>query len=326
MIRVGIVGYGNLGKGVELAIQNAPDIQLLALFTRRKPSQVETIYNTPVFHLDDIEDWKEKIDVLILCGGSASDLPEMTPNLAQNFNVVDSFDNHSQIPEHFNRVDAMAQKGNRIALISGGWDPGLFSLNRLFGEAILPQGKSYTFWGKGVSQGHSDAIRRVPGVRLAKQYTIPNEEALETVRQGQNPTLSTSDKHLRDCYVVLEQNADPHEVEIAIKSMPNYFADYKTTVHFIDEAEFNNKHTSMAHGGYVFRTAHTGFSQEHQQVIEYHIKLDSNPEFTGSVLVAYARAIYKMHRQGSIGCKTVLDVPPGLLSEKSPETLRASLL
>src|SRR5690554_5359619 len=228
MIRVGIVGYGNLGKGVELAIQNAPDIQLLALFTRRKPNQVETIYNTPVFHLDDIEDWKEKIDVLILCGGSASDLPEMTPNLAQNFNVVDSFDNHSQIPEHFNRVDAMAQKGNRIALISGGWDPGLFSLNRLFGEAILPQGKSYTFWGKGVSQGHSDAIRRVPGVRLAKQYTIPNEEALETVRQGQNPTLSTSDKHLRDCYVVLEQNADPHEVEIAIKSMPNYRSEEHT--------------------------------------------------------------------------------------------------
>ncbi len=326
-IRIGILGYGNLGKGVELAVQTAPDMELVAVFTRRDPSSLSIkTSGVPVVSVNDVEDWKDKIDVMILCGGSATDLPVQTPQYAKLFNVVDSFDTHARIPEHFANVDAAAKENGKVAVISCGWDPGMFSLARVYSNAILPDGNDYTFWGKGVSQGHSDAIRRVKGVKNAKQYTIPVESALEAVRSGKNPELTTRDKHTRECFVVLEEGADAAAVEKEIKEMPNYFADYDTTVHFISEEELLKNHSGMAHGGFVFRTGKTGADKEHNHVIEYSLKLDSNPEFTTSVLVAVARAAFKMHSEGAKGCKTMLDIPPAYLSDKSGEELRAHLL
>ena len=326
-IRVGIMGYGNLGRGVELAVKAAEDMELAAVFTRRDPASVSILTEgVPVCPADQAEEWKDKIDVLVICGGSATDLPVQTPKYAAMFNVVDSFDTHARIPEHFDNVDSAAKAAGTTALISCGWDPGLFSLNRVYANAILPNGKDYTFWGTGVSQGHSDAIRRIKGVKNAKQYTIPVEEALRSVRAGENPELTTRQKHKRECFVVLEPGADPAEVEIEIKTMPNYFADYDTTVHFIDELEFKEHHSGMAHGGFVFRTGTTGVEGEHKHVIEYSLKLDSNPEFTTSVLVAYVRAVARMHAEGRTGCLTVLDVPPAYLSDKSGAELRAHLL
>lgn len=325
--RIGIIGYGNLGRGVECAVKAADDMELVAVFTRRDPKSV-TIQteNVPVCNVADVEQWKDKIDVMILCGGSATDLPVQTPQFAKMFNVIDSFDTHAKIPEHFAAVDAAAKAAGTVALISVGWDPGMFSLNRVYANAILPDGKDYTFWGKGVSQGHSDAIRRIKGVKDAKQYTIPVEAALEAVRSGANPELSTREKHTRECFVVLEDGADAAAVEKEIKTMPNYFADYDTTVHFISEEELKRDHSGMAHGGFVIRSGKTGMNKEHNHIIEYSIKLDSNPEFTTSVLVAYARAAHRLAKEGQCGCKTVLDIPPAYLSEKSGEELRASLL
>jgi len=327
MIRIGILGYGNLGRGIECAIREAKDMELCAVFTRRDPKSV-TIQTAgvPVVSVSDIEKWTDKIDVLMLCGGSATDLPEQTPKYAAMFNVIDSFDTHARIPEHFANADAAAKKAGKVAMISVGWDPGMFSLARCYGNAILPDGTDYTFWGKGVSQGHSDAIRRIPGVKNAKQYTVPVEKALAAVRAGENPTLTTREKHTRECFVVLEDGADAAAVEKAIKEMPNYFADYDTTVHFISEEELLRDHSGMAHGGFVFRSGSTGMNKEHKHIIEYSLKLDSNPEFTTSVLIAYARAVYRMHAEGMTGCKTVLDVPPAYLSDKSGEELRKSLL
>ena len=326
-IRIGILGYGNLGKGVELAVAAAPDMELVAVFTRRDPSSL-TIKTSgvPVVSTNDVENWKDKIDVMILCGGSATDLPVQTPQYAKLFNVVDSFDTHARIPEHFANVDAAAKESGKIAVISCGWDPGMFSLARVYSNAILPEGNDYTFWGKGVSQGHSDAIRRVKGVKNAKQYTIPVESALEAVRSGKNPELTTRDKHTRECFVVLEEGADAAAVEKEIKEMPNYFADYDTTVHFISEEELLKNHSGMAHGGFVFRSGKTGADKEHNHIIEYSLKLDSNPEFTTSVLVAVARAAQRMHEEGAKGCKTMLDIPPAYLSSQSGEELRAHLL
>ncbi|MCI5919422.1 MAG: diaminopimelate dehydrogenase [Roseburia sp.] len=325
--RIGIIGYGNLGRGVECAVKAADDMELVAVFTRRDPKSV-TIQteNVPVCNVADVEQWKDKIDVMILCGGSATDLPVQTPQFAKMFNVIDSFDTHAKIPEHFAAVDAAAKAAGTVALISVGWDPGMFSLNRVYANAILPDGKDYTFWGKGVSQGHSDAIRRIKGVKDAKQYTIPVEAALEAVRSGANPELSTREKHTRECFVVLEDGADAAAVEKEIKTMPNYFADYDTTVHFISEVELKRDHSGMAHGGFVIRSGKTGMNKEHNHIIEYSLKLDSNPEFTTSVLVAYARAAHRLAKEGQCGCKTVLDIPPAYLSEKSGEELRASLL
>ncbi len=325
--RIGILGYGNLGKGVELAVAAAPDMELVAVFTRRDPSslQIKT-QGVPVVSVNDVENWKDKIDVMILCGGSATDLPVQTPQYAKLFNVVDSFDTHARIPEHFANVDAAAKEAGKIAVISCGWDPGMFSLARVYSNAILPDGNDYTFWGKGVSQGHSDAIRRVKGVKNAKQYTVPVESALEAVRSGKNPELTTRDKHTRECYVVLEEGADAAAVEKEIKEMPNYFADYDTTVHFISEEELLKNHSGMAHGGFVFRSGKTGADKEHNHIIEYSLKLDSNPEFTTSVLVAVARAAARMQKEGMTGCKTMLDIAPSYLSEKSGEELRAHLL
>ena len=325
--RIGIIGYGNLGRGVECAVKAADDMELVAVFTRRDPKSV-TIQteNVPVCNVADVEQWKDKIDVMILCGGSATDLPVQTPQFAKMFNVIDSFDTHAKIPEHFAAVDAAAKAAGNVALISVGWDPGMFSLNRVYANAILPDGKDYTFWGKGVSQGHSDAIRRIKGVKDAKQYTIPVEAALEAVRSGANPELSTREKHTRECFVVLEDGADAAAVEKEIKTMPNYFADYDTTVHFISEEELKRNHSGMAHGGFVIRSGKTGMNKEHNHIIEYSLKLDSNPEFTTSVLVAYARAAHRLAKEGQCGCKTVLDIPPAYLSEKSGEELRASLL
>ncbi len=325
--RIGIIGYGNLGRGVECAVKAADDMELVAVFTRRDPKSV-TIQteNVPVCNVADVEQWKDKIDVMILCGGSATDLPVQTPQFAKMFNVIDSFDTHAKIPEHFAAVDAAAKAAGTVALISVGWDPGMFSLNRVYANAILPDGKDYTFWGKGVSQGHSDAIRRIKGVKDAKQYTIPVEAALEAVRSGANPELSTREKHTRECFVVLEDGADAAAVEKEIKTMPNYFADYDTTVHFISEEELKRDHSGMAHGGFVIRSGKTGMNKEHNHIIEYSLKLDSNPEFTTSVLVAYARAAHRLAKEGQCGCKTVLDIPPAYLSEKSGEELRASLL
>lgn len=325
--RIGIIGYGNLGRGVECAVKAADDMELVAVFTRRDPKSV-TIQteNVPVCNVADVEQWKDKIDVMILCGGSATDLPVQTPQFAKMFNVIDSFDTHAKIPEHFAAVDAAAKAAGNVALISVGWDPGMFSLNRVYANAILPDGKDYTFWGKGVSQGHSDAIRRIKGVKDAKQYTIPVEAALEAVRSGANPELSTREKHTRECFVVLEDGADAAAVEKEIKTMPNYFADYDTTVHFISEVELKRDHSGMAHGGFVIRSGKTGMNKEHNHIIEYSLKLDSNPEFTTSVLVAYARAVHRLAKEGQCGCKTVLDIPPAYLSEKSGEELRASLL
>ncbi len=325
-IRIGIYGYGNLGRGVELAIKANPDTELAAVFTRRDPASLTINSNAPVVSANDVNNWADKVDVMIICGGSATDLPKQTPALAQNFNVIDSFDTHARIPEHFADVDAAAKAHNKIALISLGWDPGLFSLNRLYANAILPNGKDYTFWGKGVSQGHSDAVRRIKGVKNAKQYTIPVEAALESVRSGSNPELTTRQKHLRECFVVAEDGADKNAIETAIKTMPNYFADYDTTVHFIDEETFKREHSGMAHGGFVIRSGATGANNEHKHIIEYSLKLDSNPEFTASVLVAYARAAVRLHKEGKSGCLTAFDVAPAYLSPKSGEELRKSLL
>ena len=325
-MKIAIYGYGNLGKGVECAVNNASDTELFGVFTRRPPETVQTLSGAKVYHTDDILKYKNDIDVVIICGGSATDLPTMTPSLAENFNIIDSFDTHAKIPEHFSNVDAVAKANNRTALISGGWDPGMFSINRLYASAILPDGKDYTFWGKGVSQGHSDAIRRIDGVKDARQYTVPIDDALDAVRSGANPELSTREKHLRECFVVAEDDADKERIESEIKTMPNYFADYDTIVHFITEEELKRDHSSLPHGGFVIRTGKTGINHENNHVIEYSLKLDSNPEFTASVLVAYARAINKLFSRGDYGCKTVFDIAPCDLSPLSNEELRKTML
>lgn len=327
MIRIGIMGYGNLGRGVENAIRHNPDTELAAVFTRRDPASLKiATENVPVVAASEAAEWKDKIDVLILCGGSATDLPKMTPEYAALFNVVDSFDTHARIPEHFKNVDEASKKAGKVSVISIGWDPGLFSLNRVLGDAILPGSKNYTFWGKGVSQGHSDAIRRIPGVKNAKQYTIPVEKALEEIRAGKTPELTAREKHTRECFVVLKDGADPKAVETAIKTMPNYFADYDTTVHFISDEEFRKNHSGMAHGGFVLTSGRTGKDDENGHVIEYRLKLDSNPEFTSSALLCYARAAYRLNQKGESGCRTILDIPAALLSPKSHEELISTLL
>lgn len=326
-IRIGILGYGNLGRGVECAVKHNPDMEVVAVFTRRAPETVKILTETAkVYHIDEAEKMKDQLDVLILCGGSATDLPEQTPKYAQWFNVVDSFDTHARIPEHFENVDRVAKEHGHVGIISVGWDPGMFSLNRLYGNAILTNGRDYTFWGKGVSQGHSDAIRRVEGVKNGKQYTIPVEEALEAVRRGENPDLTTREKHKRECFVVAEEGADLARIENEIKTMPNYFADYDTTVHFISQEEFERDHSRIPHGGFVIRTGKTGWNEENSHVMEYSLKLDSNPEFTSSVIVAYARAAYRMSQEGQKGCKTVFDVAPAYLSSLDGAELRKTLL
>lgn len=326
-IRIGILGYGNLGRGVECAIKQNPDMELAAVFTRRAPESVRIqTQGVPVCRIEDAVQMQDKIDVMILCGGSATDLPVQTPEFVQYFNVIDSFDTHAKIPEHFTAVDEAAKKSGKVGIISCGWDPGMFSLNRLYANAVLPQGKDYTFWGKGVSQGHSDAVRRIEGVKDARQYTIPVPEALDAVRSGKNPELTTRQKHTRECFVVAKEGADLAKIEEEIKTMPNYFADYDTTVHFISEEEMKRDHSGLPHGGCVIRTGVTGMDNEHKHVIEYNLKLDSNPEFTGSVIVAYARAAYRMSKEGMSGCKTVFDIAPAYLSSRSAEDLRAHLL
>lgn len=326
-IKIGILGYGNLGRGVECAIKQNKDMELAAVFTRRAPELVNILTDgVKVCSVSDIEQWKDRIDVLIICGGSATDLPKQTPEYAKMFNVVDSFDTHARIPEHFANVDSAAKAAGKTGIISVGWDPGMFSLNRMYANAILPDGKDYTFWGKGVSQGHSDAIRRIPGVKDGKQYTIPVESALEAVRSGSNPELTTREKHIRECFVVLEEGADAARVEEAIKTMPNYFADYDTTVHFISEEELKQNHSGIPHGGFVIRTGQTGINGENSHVIEYSLKLDSNPEFTASVIVAYARAAYRLSKEGNYGCKTVFDIAPAYLSAESGDELRKKYL
>lgn len=325
--RIGILGYGNLGRGVECAVRQNDDMELAAVFTRRNPASVSILTSSAsVCSVDDAANWKDKIDVMILCGGSATDLPKQTPEYVKYFNVIDSFDTHARIPEHFADVDAAAKANAHIGIISVGWDPGMFSLNRLYANAILPDGKDYTFWGKGVSQGHSDALRRIDGVKNAKQYTIPVDSALEAVRAGSNPELTTREKHTRECFVVLEEGADAAKIEQEIKTMPNYFADYDTTVHFISEEELLTNHSGIPHGGFVLRSGVTGWNKENKHLIEYSLKLDSNPEFTASVLVAYARAAHRLAQEGQSGCKTVFDIAPAYLSAKSGEELRASLL
>ncbi len=324
-IRIGIAGYGNLGRGVEKAVELCPDMELVGIFTRRNPESVRPENPAvPVHAMSSVGDFSDGVDVMILCGGSKSDLPEQGPELAAKFNTVDSFDTHAKVPEYFSAVNEAARSGGRTAIIAVGWDPGLFSLNRLYGEAILPQGATYTFWGKGVSQGHSDAIRRVPGVKAGVQYTLPSTDAINKVRSGNMPELSTREKHTRECYVVLAEGADSKAVEEAIVTMPDYFADYDTTVHFITEDELREQHSAMPHGGFVIRSGKTG--DGNTEVIEYSLRLDSNPEFTASVLVAYARAAYRLNAQGQVGAKTVFDIAPGLLSPKSPEDLRRELL
>ncbi len=326
-MKIGIIGYGNLGRGIECGIRQNADMELAAVFTRRDPKDVKILTEgVPVYPIDEIEKMQGKLDVVVLCGGSATDLPKQTPEYAKYFNVVDSFDTHARISEHFEKVDEAAKKSGHVALISCGWDPGMFSLNRLYANAILPEGKDYTFWGKGVSQGHSDAIRRVEGVKDGKQYTIPVEGALKEVRSGSNPELTTRQKHLRECFVVAEEGADKEKIEETIKNMPNYFADYDTTVHFISEEELKRDHSGIPHGGFVFRTGATGFEKEHKHIIEYSLKLDSNPEFTASVILAFARAVDRLHKEGQKGCKTVFDVAPAYLSPKSGEELRKELL
>ena len=326
-MKIGILGYGNLGRGVECAIKQNPDMELAAVFTRRDPETVSILTkDAAVCSVADVELWKDKIDVMILCGGSATDLPEQTPKYAEMFNVIDSFDTHAKIPEHFAKVDEAVKKNGHVGIISVGWDPGMFSLNRMYANAILPEGQDYTFWGKGVSQGHSDAIRRVEGVKDAKQYTIPVESALEAVRNGENPELTTRQKHTRECFVVLEEGADPAKVEETIKTMPNYFADYDTTVHFISEEELKANHSGIPHGGFVIRSGKTGWEQENSHVIEYSLKLDSNPEFTSCVLAAYARAAFRLYQEGQSGCKTVFDIAPAYLSAKDGAELRKTLL
>lgn len=327
MIRIGIMGYGNLGKGIECAVKQNSDMELKAVFTRRDPAGVKILTEgVPVYHADEAIKRKDEIDVLILCGGSATDLPEQTKEYAKYFNVVDSFDTHARIPEHFENVNKSAAENGNIAVISVGWDPGMFSLNRLYANAILPNGNDYTFWGKGVSQGHSDAIRRVEGVANGKQYTIPVEKALEAVRNGENPQLSVREKHTRECFVVPKEGADLDKITEEIKTMPNYFADYDTTVHFITQEELEQKHSGIPHGGFVIRSGKTGWNEENSHVIEYSLKLDSNPEFTASVIVAYARAAYRMRSEGMTGCKTVFDIAPAYLSQLSGEELRAHML
>ena len=326
-MRIGIIGYGNLGRGVEYAVKENADTELVAVFTRRNPATVKiNTPNVPVVNFGEVANWQDKIDVMILCGGSATDLPVQTPKFAEMFNVIDSFDTHAKIPEHFAKVDAAAKNSNHVAIISVGWDPGLFSLARVYSNAILPNGKDYTFWGKGVSQGHSDAVRRIKGVKNAKQYTVPIEDALEAVRSGKNPELTTRQKHLRECFVVLEEGADAAEIERQIKTMPNYFADYDTTVNFISEDEFNKNHSGLAHGGFVIRSGKTGENKSHNHIMEFNLKLDSNPEFTSSVLIAYARAAFRLYNEKNFGCKTVLDIPPAYLSAKDGAELRAHLL
>ena len=323
-IRVAIAGYGNLGRGVELAVSRCSDMELAAIFTRRDPASLKVASGAKVMHIDDATGMKDDIDVIILCGGSATDLPVMSPQLARDFNIIDSFDTHARIPEHFANVDAAAKEGGNVAIISVGWDPGMFSLNRIYGEAILPTGNTYTFWGKGVSQGHSDAIRRVDGVKYGIQYTVPVEDAVNAVRSGSNPELTTRQKHLRECYVVAEEGVDKAVIEQTIKNMPNYFSDYDTTVTFITEEEMKRDHGAMPHGGFVIRSGETSDGTKH--IVEYSLRLDSNPEFTSSVLTAYARAAYRMSQAGDCGAKTVFDIAPAMLSPKSGEELRAELL
>lgn len=327
MIRVGIMGYGNLGRGIECAIKQNPDMELAAVFTRRNPGSVKILTEgVGVYPADEAKNMADKIDVLILCGGSATDLPVQTPEYAKYFNVVDSFDTHARIPEHFANVDASAKEAGKVAVISAGWDPGMFSLNRVYANAVLPDGKDYTFWGKGVSQGHSDAIRRIDGVKDARQYTIPVPAALDAVRSGETPELTTREKHTRECFVVAEEGADRAKIEQEIVTMPNYFSDYDTTVHFITEEEMKRDHSTLPHGGFVIRSGRTGWNLENRHVIEYSLKLDSNPEFTSSVIVACARAAYRMKQEGMSGCRTILDIPPAYLSAKSGEELRKALL
>lgn len=326
-IRIGILGYGNLGRGVECAVKQNPDMELRAVFTRRDPAAVSILTKSArVCHVDEALSMKDEIDVMILCGGSATDLPRQTPEFARHFNVVDSFDNHSAIPAHFDAVDAAAAAGGKTALISAGWDPGMFSLNRLYSMSVLPKGENYTFWGKGVSQGHSDAIRRLEGVEDARQYTIPVEAALEEVRSGRNPELTTRQKHTRECYVAVKEGADKKAIEAQIKTMPAYFADYDTTVHFITMEEMKQNHKELPHGGFVLRGGRTGWEEEHSHVIEYSLKLDSNPEFTSSVIVAFARAVYRLNQEGQNGCKTVFDIAPSYLSAESAADLRKKYL
>lgn len=323
-IRVAICGYGNLGRGIESEIKKSKDMEFVAIFTRRNPNTLNINSDTPVVSINKINEWKDKVDVMIMCGGSATDLPEQVPIAAKVFNTVDSFDTHAKIPEYFEKVNESAVSGNHTSLISGGWDPGMFSLMRLYANSILSNGKTYTFWGKGVSQGHSDAIRRIEGVKDARQYTIPIEEAMNRVRNGENPILTTGEKHLRECYVVAEEGADKQRIENEIKTMPNYFDEYQTTVHFISEEELKLNHSKMSHGGFVIHSGETGEGNKH--IIEYSLKLDSNPEFTSSVLIALARATYRMNKNGQYGAKTIFDVPPAYLSEKSAEELRKELL
>ena len=326
-IRIGIIGYGNIGRGVECAVKQNPDMELKAVFTRRDPASLSIFTKTAaVCSVEEIPSWQGKLDVVILCGGSATDLPVQTPEYAQYFHVIDTFDTHAKIPEHFAKVDQVAKNTGHVAVIATGWDPGMFSLTRLYANAVLPEGQDYTFWGRGVSQGHSDAIRRVDGVKDARQYTVPVEAAVEAVRAGKDPVLTTREKHTRECYVVLEDGADPEKVEKAIKTMPNYFADYDTTVHFISEEELKANHSAIPHGGMVLRSGVTGWDKENRHLIEYKLTLDSNPEFTSSVVVAYARAVYRLAAEGQTGCKTVFDIPPAYLSMKSGEELRATLL
>ena len=325
-MKIGIYGYGNLGKGVEAAAKYNPDVELVGVFTRRDPSSLKTLSGIPVYSASEIESFKDKIDVLIICGGSATDLPKMTPALAKSFNVIDSYDTHARIPEHFAAVDASAKEGGKVALISAGWDPGLFSIARLYASAVLPEGKDYTFWGRGISQGHSDAIRRIEGVEDARQYTVPVPEALAAVRGGDCPELTTKEKHRRECYVVAKDGADLARIEREIKEMPNYFADYDTSVTFISKEELLRDHKGMPHGGSVIRNGKTGLSGENTNTVEFSLKLDSNPEFTASTIVAYARAIYKLSIRQDFGCKTVFDIAPADLSSLSAEELRAHLL
>lgn len=326
-IKIGILGYGNLGRGVECAVKQNNDMELKAVFTRRNPNEVSILTESAkVYHIDDILMHKDEIDVLIICGGSATDLPVQTPEYAKYFNVIDSFDTHAKIPEHFANVDKSAQESGKIGIISVGWDPGMFSLNRVYANAILADGKDYTFWGKGVSQGHSDAIRRIEGVKDARQYTIPVSEALEQVRNGNTPELTIRQKHIRECFVVADEEADLARIEKEIKEMPNYFADYDVTVHFISQEELNKNHSGIPHGGFVIRSGKTGWNGENNHIIEYSLKLDSNPEFTSCVLVAYARAAYRMNKEGQKGCKTVFDVAPAYLCRQSGEELRKHML
>lgn len=325
-IKIGIVGYGNIGRGVEQAIKRNEDMELAAVFTRRDPASVKVATEgAKVVHMDDMLSMKGDVDVMVLCGGSATDLPVMGPEIAANFNTIDSFDTHAKIPEYFANVDKAAKEGNNISIISVGWDPGMFSLNRLYAESILVQGSTYTFWGKGVSQGHSDAIRRIPGVKNAIQYTVPVDEAVDQVRSGSEPKLTTRDKHTRECYVVAQEGANKAEIENAIKTMPNYFDEYNTTVHFISEEELKRDHSKMPHGGFVIRTGETG-EEGNKHVIGYSLKLDSNPEFTASVLIAYARAAYRLNQKGENGARSVFDIAPALLSMKTPEQLRKEIL